>query len=354
VTTGDLTQRLSALESLRAQVGPIAKAILLVKLWVTRMGLAVVASVALPGLVFWFAQVDGEMPPLYVGLALVGIFVPLGLGVVAILPPTVRVFSASGSDADAVYRARFGSELLQPLVQGALPGATLDLGQGIDRAIFDGSGLYSRRGERFDSQVRIRETATHVTWQAAPVRSVEVRRGSSTTGDTSTGQSIVIHDGLFVWIDVTSAPGAPLVVADTATALEAQAKAHALKALVGRMPELPATGDAAFDREMRVISDAHAIERLTPDLRRALRAAMARVGAPVRIAVGPAGVALAFPGRGRLAGVAASADIETTLGFAKPETLLANAASALEADARLLAAIPQAVTLLTGAVASAR
>lgn len=350
----DLNERLAALEPLRKNVGPIAKAIMLAKLWFVRMGAALVASVALPFAVVSFASSGDTMPTAAVALAVGAMFVPLGLGLASVLPTTFRVFSASGTDADAAYRIRFRSDVLEPLLRAAVPAAAVDFDSGIDRALFDRSGVYTTQGSRFEGRLRVSGQVDGATWTAGPVRETEDTVNSSSTGGSADRKTIVVHDGLFAWTSVNGRAGAVLV-ADRQTGERAHSRAHALKTLIGRRPEPLSTGDTAFDGQFMVLSEApESLALVTPDIRRALLDAKTMVGEPVRIAIGPEGVGMAFPDRGRFTGVAASADIEQTIGFTSGEALLADAGAALAADGMLLKAIPQALMRLRDAVSTTR
>jgi hypothetical protein len=345
----DLEERLAALEPLRQQTGLLSKGLALARLWLTRMGVAVVASVALPTLAVWLGTKEGADPPTWVFvMAAIGLVAPIAIGLALVVPTTVRALEGHAR-SDLAYAGRVRADVLEPLAHTAIPGATLDFSGAFDVAQFDASGISRTSVADWERQspMRVSGALDAMTWTATPVRIWRTHGRHSTTGS----KTEVLHDGLFAWTAAPNRLPHTVLVADQASGERSRLRSSPLSALFGRLPDAPVAGDREFDDRFVVLTgDPDALRSLTPDVRRAMLAVYDAVGAPVRIAVSPQGVGLAFPDRGRFRGPNASAQLDERMGTVTPERLLRDMTVAFEADAALLSRVPAALQTLRRAL----
>lgn len=341
----DLEQRLAALEPLRQQTALLSKGLHLARLWVTRMGPAVTASVALSVLAVWQGVRDGGDPPAWVFVAVaVGLFGPLAIGLALVVPPTVRSLRGR-AQSDLAYAERLRADVLEPLARAAVPGATIDFTGAFDVTQFDASGISRTSVADWErhSPMRVAGALDGMAWTAAPVR---IWRTQSQESETGSGvKTEVLHDGLFAWTASPNRLPHTVLVADQASGEQSRMRSSPLSAQFGRLPDAPVAGDLAFDERFVVLTgDPDALRSLTLDVRRAMLAVFDAVGAPLRIAVSPQGVCLAFPDRGRFRGPDVSAQPDE--GAVTPGRLLRDMTAAFDADAALLSRVPAALQTL--------
>lgn len=347
----DLEQRLAALEPLRQQTALLSKGLHLARLWLTRMGAAVTASVALPVLAVWLGVREGGDPPAWVFAAVaVGLFGPLAIGLALVVPPTVRSLRGR-AQSDLAYAERLRADVLEPLAHAAVPGATIDFTGAFDVTQFDASGISRTSVADWErhSPMRVSGALDGMAWTAAPVRIWRTQSQESVTG--SGVKAEVLHDGLFAWTASPNRLPHTVLVADQASGEQSRQRSSPLSALFGRLPDAPVAGDLPFDARFVVLTgDPDALRSLTLDVRRAMLAVFDAVGAPLRISVSPQGVGLAFPERGRFRGPDVSAQLDERMGAVTPARLLRDMTAAFDADAVLLSRVPAALQTLRRAL----
>jgi hypothetical protein len=285
--------------------------------------------IALPlAAVVFVSPVLADLPRGRVWLVLL-LFLASGLAsVVGGIAAARTIYTRFRPSVGAEYETRFEQDVVAPLVAAALPSARLTVGQGVPRAIFAQSALFSP-AVRYDTRFRIAGRTDDTTWVIGDVDAWEdVVRG----GDSGRVRWLV---GMFAWFDVACPVHTPVLVSDPRY-MSPRGYGHTRRSDLAR----GRTDDAVFDVQFicSVSDDERTMPALSARLRTVLLDVRERLDAPLVFSLTPTGVALGVPIENRR--------------LLAPRTLVRNDVGELMKDAAWLALMPYVAASLSRAARS--
>jgi hypothetical protein len=324
---GDLASRLAAVDVYRRRVRT-AMAIRLA-LGATICLVSVAAMIVLP--IAMVVVVSPFLTDLLRARFWLILVVVLASGVAAIVAGVVAartLYRRFRPAVGAEYEARFEQDVVTRLIATALPSARLTVGQGIPRATFERSALFSP-AVQYDTRFQIAGRTDGTAWMAGDVDAWEdVVRG----GDSSRVRWLV---GMFAWFDVACPVHTPVLVSDPLY-MSPPGYGHVRRSdlVSGRMD------DAVFDERFVscVSQDERAMPALSAGMRGVLLELRDRIDTPLVFCLTPIGVALGVPIENRR--------------LLAPRTLVQNDVAELTKEAGWLALMPHVAAALARAARS--
>ena len=204
----DLEARVAAVEPLRRKKrGAVFLRVAVVSL-VVAFGLAAVVFVPFMALTSAAACCEDFLKVrawlvvvIFLGSGLLTVAAAVGLGVLA--------YRAVGSPGSG-YQARFGDEVVGPLLTSVFPGAAVDVSKGLARAELEATALFPP-GLNYDTAFRVDGRVDGAAWAAGDVKAWKRVAGSAGSSDTTS--LLTWLEGFLAWVGVPCPVYTPVLVA---------------------------------------------------------------------------------------------------------------------------------------------